>query len=92
MTSLLGIELHAVRVTQPSSAGGALLVSVEIYHIGSNSSGAMATQNGTKAAAPSGGWAGVKLMVQGGWTIRPTTTLRRFRSPAVRNISPRPDS
>ena len=66
MTSPLGIELYAVMGGDATFFTGVPLpVSVEIYHIGSNfwSYGNPVV---TKAAAPSGGRAGVKLMVQGG--------------------------
>jgi hypothetical protein len=66
MTSPLGIELYAVMGGDATFFTGVPLpVSVEIYHIGTNfwSYGNPVV---TKAAAPSGGRAGVKLMVQGG--------------------------
>ena len=66
MTSPLGIELFAVMGGDATFFRGVPLpVSVEIYHIGSNfwSYGNPVV---TKAAAPSGGRVGVKLMVQGG--------------------------
>ena len=66
MTSPLGIELYAVMGGDATFFTGVPLpVSVEIYHIGTNfwSYGNPVV---TKAAAPSGGLVGVKLMVQGG--------------------------
>ena len=66
MSSPLGDQLYAVMGGDATFFTGVPLpVSVEIYQIGANS-WSYGNPVVTKAAAPSGGRAGVKLMVQGG--------------------------
>ena len=78
MISPDGLKLFAVMGGDSTFFTGVpLAVSVEIYNIAGNS-WSYGNPVVNKAAAPAGGLAGGKAMVQGGWITRSTTTSFRF--------------